>query len=59
MEVGEEGLKLSITEGGKEGKSNVTASCSFLEEKFQEFSNREGGERRDEQFLGREVSGVL
>ena len=26
-------LKLSITEGGKEGKSKVIASCSHLEEK--------------------------
>ena len=29
-------------EGGKEGKSNVIASCSYLDEKFQECSNREG-----------------
>ena len=29
-------LKLSITEGGKEGKSKVIASCSCLGEKFQE-----------------------
>ena len=35
-EVEEKGLKLSITEGGKEEKSKVIASCSFLEEKFQE-----------------------
>ena len=31
-EVKEEGLELSITEGGKEGKSKVTALCSFLED---------------------------
>ena len=30
-------LKLSISEGGKE----VIASCSLLEEKFQELSKRE------------------
>ena len=30
----EKGLKLSITEGGKEGKSEATASCSCLKEKF-------------------------
>ena len=32
----EEGLKLSITEGGKEAKSKFIASCSYLEEKFPE-----------------------
>ena len=34
--VEEKGLKLSITDGGKEGKHIVIASCSFLEERFQE-----------------------
>ena len=38
----EKGLKLSITEGGREGKSMVIASCSFLEEKFLECCKREG-----------------
>ena len=36
LKVEEEGLKLSITEEGKEGESNVSASCSYLEEKFQD-----------------------
>ena len=35
-EVEEEGLKSSITERGKEGKSKVSASCSHLEDKFRE-----------------------
>ena len=42
MEVEERGLELSITEGGKEEKSTVFASCSQLEKNFQECSNREG-----------------
>ena len=41
-EVDETGLKLSITEGGKEGKRQVISSCSYLKERFQECSNREG-----------------
>ena len=32
IEVAEKGLKLSITEGEKEGKSKVIASCIYLEE---------------------------
>ena len=32
------GLKLSITEGGMEGKNKVIASCCYLEEKFRECS---------------------
>ena len=35
-EVEEKGLKLSIIEGGTEVKSKVIASCSYLEEKYQE-----------------------
>ena len=35
-EVEGKGLKLSITEGGMEGKSKVIASCSCLEAKFPE-----------------------
>ena len=38
--MGEKGLQLSITEGGKEGKSKVIFSCSYLEEKFQECSKK-------------------
>ena len=36
------GFKLSITEGGKEDKSKVIASRSYVEEKFHECSKREG-----------------
>ena len=43
-EVEEKGLVLSVTERGKEGKSNVTASCSYLAEKFGECNRREGVE---------------
>ena len=39
-EAEEKGLKLSITEGGKQGKNMVIASCCYLEEKFQECSKR-------------------
>ena len=42
-EVEEKDFRLSITEGGKEGKSKVIASCSDLEEKLQECTKREGG----------------
>ena len=35
---GEERLKLSVTENGKEGKSNMIASCGFLEEELRQFS---------------------
>ena len=38
----ERGLKLSITEGGKEGKGKVIAACGYVGQKFQECSNREG-----------------
>ena len=41
-EVQEKGLKLSITEGEKDVKSKVIASCGHLEETFQECSKREG-----------------
>ena len=41
-EVEEEGLKLSITENGKEGKSKMIASCGYLEEKLQGCSKEEG-----------------
>ena len=41
MEVEEEGKKLSITEGGKEGKSKAIKSCKYLEEKFQKCSKKE------------------
>ena len=41
-EVGEEGLKLSVNENGKEGKSKMMVSCGFLEEKLRECSKEEG-----------------
>ena len=41
-EVEEKGLKLSITEVGKEGKSKVITARRFLEERFQECSKEEG-----------------
>ena len=41
-DVEEKGLTLSITEGGKEGKSKVITSCRHLEEKFQECSKKGG-----------------
>ena len=41
-EVEKKGLKLSITEKGKEGKSKMIALCGFLDEKLRECS-REGG----------------
>ena len=34
LKVEEKGCELSITEGGKEGRSKVAASCNYLEEKF-------------------------
>ena len=34
LEVEQQGLKLSIMEGGQEGKSKLTAPCSVLEEQF-------------------------
>ena len=41
-EVEEKDLKLSIAEGGKEGKSLAMTSCKILEERFQECSVKEG-----------------
>ena len=34
----EKGLKSTITEGRKEGKSKAITSCKYLEERFQECS---------------------
>ena len=39
-EVEEKALKLSITEGWKEGKSKAITSCKYLEERFQQCSKR-------------------
>ena len=33
-EVERKGFKVSVNENGKEGKSNMIASCNFLEEKL-------------------------
>ena len=41
-EVYEKGLKLSITEGGKEGAEQGNHSCRYLEERFQERSKKGG-----------------
>ena len=37
-EVGKKGLKLSVTEIDKEGKSKMIASCGFLENELSQFS---------------------
>ena len=41
-EVEKKGLKLSITEKRKEGKSTMVASCGYLEQKLRECSKEEG-----------------
>ena len=41
-EVVTEGLKLSDTEKGKEGKSKMIASGGFLEKELNQFSKEEG-----------------
>ena len=41
-EVEEKGLKLLVTESGKEGKSKMIASCGFLEIELSQFSKEEG-----------------
>ena len=40
MEVEKKGLKLSFTEGGMEGNSKFIAPCRYVDEKFQECSER-------------------
>ena len=40
--VEEKGLKLSITENGKEDESKMIASCGHLEESLRECSRKEG-----------------
>ena len=37
-EVEKKGLKLSVTENGKEGKSKMIASCGFLEDQLRQCS---------------------
>ena len=41
-EVEKKGLKLSVTEIGKEGKSKMIASCGFLEKELSQFRREEG-----------------
>ena len=41
-EVEKNGLKLSVTENGEEGKSKMIASCGFLENELRQFSEEEG-----------------
>ena len=41
-EVEKQGLKLSVNENGKEGKSKMIASCVFLENELSQFSKEEG-----------------
>ena len=41
-EVEKKGLKFSVTENGKEGKSKMIASCGFLEIELSQFSKEEG-----------------
>ena len=41
-EVEKKGLKLFVTENGKEGKSKMIASCGYLEEQLCECSKDEG-----------------
>ena len=40
--VEKKGLKLSVTENGKEGKSKIIAPCGFLENELSQFSKEEG-----------------
>ena len=41
-EVERKGLKMSVTEDGKKGKSKMIASCGFLENELRQFSREEG-----------------
>ena len=41
-EVGKKGLKLSVTENGKEGQSKMIASCGLLENELRQSSGEEG-----------------
>ena len=40
-EVERKGLRLSVTENGKEGNSKMIASCGFLEKELRQFSRGE------------------
>ena len=41
-EVDRKGFKLSVTENGKEGKSKMITSCSFLDNEMRQYSKEEG-----------------
>ena len=41
-EVEKRGLKLTVTENGKEGKSKMIASCGFPENELSQFRKEEG-----------------
>ena len=41
-EVEKKGLKLSVTENVKEGKSKMTPSCGFMEDELRQCSKEEG-----------------
>ena len=41
-EVEMKGLKLSVTESGKEGTTKMIASCGFLENELRQFCREEG-----------------
>ena len=45
-EVEEKGLKLLITKRGQNGKSKLVTSCRYLEESFQDWSEKEWLRRR-------------
>ena len=46
-EVEKKGLKLSVTENGKERKSKMIASCGFLEEELHQCSKEQGATMAD------------
>ena len=41
-ELEKKGLKVSVTENGKEGKSKMIVSCGFLEKELSQFRKEEG-----------------
>ena len=41
-EVEKNGLKLPVTQNGKEGMSKMIASCGFVETELRQFSGEEG-----------------
>ena len=45
-EIEKKGLKLSVNENGKEGRSKMIASCGFFENELSQFS-KEGGKEWD------------